>query len=71
VLGVARSGQDASSLSRCVVVSTGRPRQLDEAEQPADAVGRYVPGAVPQALAGTPQPGARDIDFQRDDGFDA
>jgi len=45
--------------------------QLDETEQSADAVGRYVPRAVPEALAGAPQPGARDIDFEGDDRFDA
>src|SRR5262249_5829542 len=69
-LGMARSGMGASSLSR-YVGSAGDPCQLDEPEQPADAVGRYVPCAVPQALAGASQPAARDIDFQGDDRFDA
>src|SRR5262249_3410516 len=65
---------DASSLSRCVarlLLSARHAGQLDEAEQPADAVGWYVSGAIPQAFAGPPQPRPRDIDFQGDDGFDA
>src|SRR5207249_1928471 len=43
--------------------------QFDKTEQPPDAFGRYVPGAVPQALAGPAKPRARDIDFQGDDGL--
>src|SRR5262249_36889078 len=57
--------------SAALGMSASSPCQFHEAEQAADAVGRYVPRAVPQALAGPPQSGARDIDFQRDDGFEA
>ena len=63
--------QDASSLFRCVALSAGGQCQLDEPEQAAKALGRYVPRAAPQALAGAPEPRARHIDFQGHDGFDA
>src|SRR5207244_886177 len=46
------------------------PCQLGEAEHASDAAGRDVPRAVPQALAGPPQPGSRDVDFDRRDRFD-
>src|SRR5262249_4134249 len=45
--------------------------QFHEAEQPPDAIGRYVSRAVPEPLAGLPEPRARDVDFQGDDGLDA
>src|SRR5437764_4057147 len=47
------------------------PRQLDEAEQAADAIGRYVSRAVPKSFAGAPQPRTRYIDFHGRDDFDA
>src|SRR4051794_40707326 len=50
------SGKGASSPFRCVTLAVRPPRRLDESQQAADASGRYVPRAVPQALAGPPTP---------------
>src|SRR4051812_19749849 len=56
--------------SAAMLLSAGRSCQFDETEQPADAVGRYVPRAVPESLTGPPEPGSRDVNLQRHDGFD-
>jgi len=40
--------------------------EFHEPEQPANAIGRNVPGAIPESLAGLPEPGSRDIELVGD-----